>query len=54
VNKELYVNILLFFAGLSLFIQITALVSLVAMAAYVFGLAAIAFAILALVVDRSD
>lgn len=47
---DLVPKVLLIFAGLALFIQLTALVSLQVVAAYVFGGTAIIFALLAMIV----
>lgn len=50
MNSKALINILLFFAFISLFIQFSALISLKAVAVYVFGGATIIFALLAMMV----
>lgn len=50
MNSQALKNIMMFFAFLSLFIQFSALISLKAVAVYVFGGATIIFALLAMMV----
>jgi len=52
--REFVCKVLLIFAGLSLFIQFCAVISLQAAATYVFGGAAILFAVLVLLICLAD